>query len=117
MIQVKSFLSSKALTYILVNREKLLKPALTKKDPLDRLNDLANKKRKHADDVHDFFRANKRVKSSVQYEDRPAGTVLNEPILGLDDPARTFSSLLLAEIDKRNLNPLKPMRVIEQLRQ
>ncbi|GKA03180.1 hypothetical protein Tco_0675961 [Tanacetum coccineum] len=35
----------------------------------------------------------------------------------LDDHAKTFSSLLLAEIDKRNLNPLKQMRVIEQLRQ
>ncbi|GJU23498.1 hypothetical protein Tco_1156840 [Tanacetum coccineum] len=127
-------------------------------DPLDRLNDLANKKRKHADDIHDFFRANKRLKSSVQYKDHPAGTVLNEPVLGmilfnsyhrqdfvtiedfrdfsntmlytvqeiffrlhqgpgLDDHARTFSSLLLAKIDKRNLNPLKQMRVIEQLRQ
>ncbi|GJU10151.1 hypothetical protein Tco_1132547 [Tanacetum coccineum] len=62
---------------------------LSEQDPLDRLNDLANKKRKHADDIHDFFRANKRLK--------------------------TFSSLLLAEIDKRNLNPLKQMRVIEQL--
>ncbi|GJZ86886.1 hypothetical protein Tco_0658496 [Tanacetum coccineum] len=36
---------------------------------------------------------------------------------GLDDHARTFSSFLLAEIDKRTLNPLKQMRVIEQLRQ
>ncbi|GJX41255.1 hypothetical protein Tco_0256245 [Tanacetum coccineum] len=36
---------------------------------------------------------------------------------GLDDHARTFSSLLLAEIDKINLNPLKQMRIIEQLRQ
>nr|GEV88721.1 hypothetical protein [Tanacetum cinerariifolium] len=35
----------------------------------------------------------------------------------LDDHARTFSFLLLAEINKRNLNPLKQMRVIEQLRQ
>ncbi|GKF96072.1 hypothetical protein Tco_0288807, partial [Tanacetum coccineum] len=34
---------------------------LSKQDPLDRLNDLANKKRKHADDIHDFFRANKRL--------------------------------------------------------
>ncbi|GKE03121.1 hypothetical protein Tco_1391104, partial [Tanacetum coccineum] len=33
----------------------------------------------------------------------------------LDDHAKTFSSLLLAEIDKRNLNPLKQMRVIEQV--
>ncbi|GJX54075.1 hypothetical protein Tco_0282444 [Tanacetum coccineum] len=100
---------------------------LTEQDPLDRLNDLANKKRKHADDIHDFFRANKRLNSSVQYKDHPVGTVLNEPVIeiffrihqgpGLDDHARTFSSLLLAEIDKRNLNPLKQMRVIEQLRQ
>ncbi|GJW07436.1 hypothetical protein Tco_1569859 [Tanacetum coccineum] len=72
-------------------------------------------------------KANKRLKSSVQYEDHPTGTVLNEPVIEiffrlyqvprLDDHARTFSSLLLAEIDKRNLNPLKQMRVIEQLRQ
>ncbi|GJZ65490.1 hypothetical protein Tco_0622186 [Tanacetum coccineum] len=54
---------------------------LSEQDPLDRLNDLENKKRKHADDIHDFFRANKRLKSSVQYEDHPAGTVLNEPVL------------------------------------
>ncbi|GKD55002.1 hypothetical protein Tco_1288389, partial [Tanacetum coccineum] len=42
---------------------------LSKQDPLDKLNDLANKKRKHADDIHDYFKANKRLKSSVQYED------------------------------------------------
>nr|GFA11019.1 hypothetical protein [Tanacetum cinerariifolium] len=47
------------------------------------------------------------LKLSVQYEDHPAGTVLNEPILGLDDHVRTVSSLLLAKIDKRNLNLLK----------
>ncbi|GJV51381.1 reverse transcriptase domain-containing protein [Tanacetum coccineum] len=57
-----------------------------------------------------------RLKSSVQYEDHPAGIVLNEPVLEiffrlhqgleLDDHARTFSSLLIVEIDKRNLNPL-----------
>ncbi|GJX41902.1 hypothetical protein Tco_0256892 [Tanacetum coccineum] len=131
---------------------------LSEQDPLDRLNDPTNKKRKHADDIHDFFRANKRLKSPVQYKDHPAGTVLNEPVLGmilfnsyhrqdfvtiedfrdfsntmlytvqeiffrlhqgpgLDDHARTFSSLLVAEMDKKNLNPLKQMRVIEQLRQ
>ncbi|GJR27456.1 hypothetical protein Tco_1103688 [Tanacetum coccineum] len=100
---------------------------LSEQDPLDRLNDLTNKKRKHVDDIHDFFRANKRLKSSVQYEDHPADTMLNEPVLeiffrlhqgpGLDDHARTFISLLLAEIDKRNLKPLKQMRVIKQLRQ
>ncbi|GKA45948.1 hypothetical protein Tco_0738744 [Tanacetum coccineum] len=35
---------------------------LSEQGPLDRLNDLENKKRKHADDIHDFFRANKRLK-------------------------------------------------------
>ncbi|GJT97845.1 hypothetical protein Tco_1093363 [Tanacetum coccineum] len=54
---------------------------LSEQDPLDRLNDLANKKRKHADYIHDFSRANKRLKSSVQYKDHPTGTVLNEPVL------------------------------------
>ncbi|GJS84032.1 hypothetical protein Tco_0750573 [Tanacetum coccineum] len=127
-------------------------------DPLDRLNDLARKKRKHADDIHDLFRSTKKFKSSVQYGDHPARTVLNEPVLGmilfnsfhrqdfvtlkdfeyfpnemlytvqeiffklhqgprLDDLARTFSSLLLAEVDKRNQNLLKQIRAIEQLRQ
>ncbi|GJU99024.1 hypothetical protein Tco_1328295 [Tanacetum coccineum] len=52
-------------------------------NPLDKLNDLANKKRKHADDIHDYFKANKRLKSSVQYEDHLPGTVLNEPVLGM----------------------------------
>ncbi|GJV41500.1 hypothetical protein Tco_1419940 [Tanacetum coccineum] len=36
---------------------------------------------------------------------------------GLDDHAMTFSSLLLAEVDKRNLNPLKHMGTIKQLRE
>ncbi|GJX55972.1 hypothetical protein Tco_0285869 [Tanacetum coccineum] len=36
---------------------------------------------------------------------------------GMEDLARTFSSLLVVEVDKRNLNPNKQMRVIEQLRQ
>ncbi|GJZ80677.1 hypothetical protein Tco_0645671 [Tanacetum coccineum] len=45
---------------------------LSEQDPLDRLNDLANKKTKHANDIHNFFRANKRLKLSVQYKDHPA---------------------------------------------
>ncbi|GJU44990.1 hypothetical protein Tco_1202256 [Tanacetum coccineum] len=131
---------------------------LSEHDLLNKLNDLANKKRKHVDDIYDYFKANKRLKSSVQYEDHPVGTVLNEPVLGmilfnsyhrqdfvtiedlkdlsntmlytvqeiffrchqgpgLDDHGRTFSSLLLTEIDKRNLNLLKQTRTIEQLRQ
>ncbi|GKB72479.1 hypothetical protein Tco_0933891 [Tanacetum coccineum] len=54
---------------------------LGEQDPLDKLNDIARKKRKHADDIHDYFRSTKRYKSSVQYEDHPARIVLNEPCL------------------------------------
>ncbi|GKC31908.1 hypothetical protein Tco_1039202 [Tanacetum coccineum] len=56
---------------------------LSQQDPLDKLNDLANKKRKHVDEIHDYFKANKRLKSSVQYEDHLPGTMLNEPVLGM----------------------------------
>nr|GEX40666.1 ankyrin repeat family protein [Tanacetum cinerariifolium] len=130
---------------------------LGEQDPIIKLNDLAKKKRKHADDLHYYFRSTKRYKSPVKYEDHPAGTILNEQslgmilfnshqrqdfvsiedfedlsnemlytmqeiffrfhqVLGQDDLARTFNSFLVAEVDKRNLNPLKQMRVIEQLR-
>ncbi|GJY92483.1 hypothetical protein Tco_0508265 [Tanacetum coccineum] len=98
-------------------------------DKLQTLNDLAHKKRKHADDIHDYFKANKRLKYDFvtieDFRDFPNTMLytiqeiffrLNQGP-GLDDHARTFSSLFLAEIDKRNLNPLKKMRVIEQLRQ
>nr|GEY22801.1 hypothetical protein [Tanacetum cinerariifolium] len=65
---------------------------LSEQDLLDRLNDLGNKKRKHDDDIHDLFRANKRLKSLIQYEDHPAGIMLNEPVLGAEAPkkARKF---------------------------
>ncbi|GJU30599.1 hypothetical protein Tco_1174188 [Tanacetum coccineum] len=56
---------------------------LSKQDPLDKLNDLANKKRKHADDIHDYFKANKRLKSSLQYKDHLQGTVVNKLVLGI----------------------------------
>ncbi|GJU93980.1 hypothetical protein Tco_1318736 [Tanacetum coccineum] len=45
---------------------------------IDKLNDLANKKRKHADDIHDYFKANKRLK-------RHQGP-------GLDDPCQRPSA-------------------------
>ncbi|GJT97375.1 hypothetical protein Tco_1092893 [Tanacetum coccineum] len=41
------------------------KGPITLKDPLDKLNDLARKKRKHAYDIHDYFRSTKKFKSSV----------------------------------------------------
>ncbi|GJR72335.1 hypothetical protein Tco_0084700 [Tanacetum coccineum] len=56
---------------------------LGEQDPMIKLNDHARKKRKHANDIHDHFRLTKRYKSSVQYKDHPAGTVLNEPCLGM----------------------------------
>nr|GEU65780.1 hypothetical protein [Tanacetum cinerariifolium] len=56
---------------------------LSMQDPFDKLNDLANKKRKHADDIHDYFKATKRLKSSVDYGDHLPGTVLNKPVLGM----------------------------------
>ncbi|GJU89528.1 hypothetical protein Tco_1301951 [Tanacetum coccineum] len=127
-------------------------------DPLDKLNELSKKKRKHADAFQDYFMSIKMYKSSVQYADHPAEIVLNEPCLGmmmfnshqrhdfvtiedsrdlinemlytmqeilfrihqgpgLNDHARNFSSFLLAEVDKRNLNSLKQIRAIKQLRQ
>ncbi|GJW87172.1 transposase, MuDR, MULE transposase domain protein [Tanacetum coccineum] len=95
---------------------------LSKQDPLDKLNDLANKKIKHADDIHDYFKATKRLKSSdfVTIEDLKdfsnAMLYTVQEIFfrqhqgpGVDDHARTFSSLLLAKVDKRNLNPLKSL--------
>ncbi|GKB82702.1 hypothetical protein Tco_0949597 [Tanacetum coccineum] len=33
---------------------------LSEQDPLEKLNDLAKKKRKHADDIHDYFKVNER---------------------------------------------------------
>ncbi|GJV20578.1 putative reverse transcriptase domain-containing protein [Tanacetum coccineum] len=56
----------------------------SKQDPLDKLNDLARNNRKHADDIHDYFRSTKKFKSAIQYEDHPARTVLNEPCMGGD---------------------------------
>ncbi|GJU52420.1 hypothetical protein Tco_1226134 [Tanacetum coccineum] len=96
---------------------------LSKQDPLDKLNDLANKKRKHADDIHDYFKANKR-QDFVTIEDlRDFSNTMLYTIQEIffrrhhgpriNDHGRTFSTLLLAEIDKRNLNPLKQIRNIE----
>nr|GFA63848.1 hypothetical protein [Tanacetum cinerariifolium] len=72
------------IDYIHTTKAKLginLDIPLSELDPLGKLNDLPNKKKKHADDIHDYFKANKRLKSSVQYEDHLAGIVLNEPVI------------------------------------
>ncbi|GJZ16574.1 hypothetical protein Tco_0552251, partial [Tanacetum coccineum] len=55
---------------------------LGEQDPIDRLNDLARKILKHADDIHDLFRSTNKFKSSVQYGYHPARTMLNESVLG-----------------------------------
>nr|GEW25025.1 hypothetical protein [Tanacetum cinerariifolium] len=95
---------------------------LGEQDPLDRLNDLARKKRKHAYDIHNLSRQDFCTIEEFEH-------FLNEMLYtvqeiffrlhqgpGLDDHARTFSSLLLDEVDKRNLNPLKQIRAIKKLR-
>ncbi|GJU29348.1 hypothetical protein Tco_1172937 [Tanacetum coccineum] len=120
------------IDYIHTNEAELginLDISLSKQDPLDKLNDLANKKRKHVDDIHDYFKANKRLKQDFltieDLKDFPNTMLYTIQEIffrrhqgpRLDDHARTFSTLLLAEIDKRNLNPLKQMRTIKQLRQ
>nr|GEX32108.1 hypothetical protein [Tanacetum cinerariifolium] len=72
------------MDYIHTIKEKLginLNITLSKQDPLDKLIDLTNKKRKHADDIHDYFKANKSLKSSVLYKDYFPGIVLNDPVL------------------------------------
>ncbi|GJW22130.1 hypothetical protein Tco_0032752 [Tanacetum coccineum] len=108
----------------LLGPEVVNKP-LSKHDPLDILNDLANKKRKHADDSHDFFRANKRLKQDfVTIEDfRDFSNTMLYTVQeiffrlhqgpGLDDHARTFSSLLLAKLIE-NLTHSRDGGVIEQ---
>ncbi|GJR11460.1 hypothetical protein Tco_0794112 [Tanacetum coccineum] len=72
-------------------------------DVLDKLNDLANKKRKRAYNFHDYFKSTKKFKPSIWYKDHPAGS-------GLNDHVRTLSSFLLLEVDKRNLNPIEQLR-------
>nr|GEW60750.1 hypothetical protein [Tanacetum cinerariifolium] len=78
--------------------------------------------------VERMFKDKGKYKTSVQFDGYLAGTVINEPSLGMIpsnlaqglgeyDLARTFSSLLVAKVDKRSLNLLKKMRVIEHLRQ
>ncbi|GJS14741.1 hypothetical protein Tco_0409213 [Tanacetum coccineum] len=82
------------MDYIYTTKAKLginLDIPLSQQDPLDKLNNLVNKKRKHADDIHDYFKANKRLKSSVQYKDHLPGTVLNEPVLCIGFPPYSFN--------------------------
>ncbi|GJU37467.1 hypothetical protein Tco_1185821, partial [Tanacetum coccineum] len=119
---IPNFKASTRIDYINTTKTELginLDIPLSKQDPLNKLSNLVNKKRKHADDIHDYFKANKRLKSSVKYKDHLPEIILQTLNQGhrLDDRARTFSSLLVAEIDMRKLNLLKQMRVIVQLRQ
>ncbi|GKE35774.1 hypothetical protein Tco_1455096 [Tanacetum coccineum] len=60
----------------------LSKP-LEEQDPIIKLDLLAKKKRKHVDDLHDYFKSTKRYKKSVQYGNFQAGIILNEPTLGM----------------------------------
>ncbi|GJX36575.1 hypothetical protein Tco_0248132 [Tanacetum coccineum] len=84
---------------------------LSEQDPLEKLNDLANKKRKHADDIHDYFKVNKRLKSSVQYEDHLPGTVLKQTCPCLCNSRETeeglWKELQFSLVDNSKLNVFK----------
>nr|GEW07738.1 hypothetical protein [Tanacetum cinerariifolium] len=65
---------SKSVTYIWLNGERLYKlidfnKPLKEQDPLNELNDLANKKRKRTGDSTDHSRSTKKHKSSAQHEE------------------------------------------------
>ncbi|GKA10059.1 hypothetical protein Tco_0689492 [Tanacetum coccineum] len=94
-----------------------------KQDPLDELNDLANKKRKRDDNFHDYFRHDLiTIEDLIDFSNEMMYTVQEVFFRfhqgpDLNDHARTFSSFLLAKVDERNRNPLKQMRLIKKLRQ
>ncbi|GKA55111.1 hypothetical protein Tco_0754060 [Tanacetum coccineum] len=95
--------------------ELYLSKPLEEQDPILKQNLLAKKKRKNVDDLHDYFKLTKRQDfiSIKDFEE------LNNEMLynvqenffrhhkrsRMDDLARTFSSLLVAIVEKRNLNP------------
>ncbi|GJS57481.1 hypothetical protein Tco_0652265 [Tanacetum coccineum] len=95
---------------------------LEEQNPIIKLNLFSKKERKNVVDLHDYFKS---TKSIEDFEE------LNNDMLyhvqeiffrlhrgpRMDYLARTFSSFLIVGVDKRNLNPLKKMRLIEQQRQ
>ncbi|GJW10142.1 hypothetical protein Tco_1575969 [Tanacetum coccineum] len=81
-----------------------------REDPLDKLNDLARKKRKHVDYIHDYFRSTKRQHFITIADFRD---LINEMLYivqeiffnlhqgpGLDDHVRTFSFSYLLKLTK-----------------
>ncbi|GJT84623.1 hypothetical protein Tco_1066340 [Tanacetum coccineum] len=100
---------------------------LEEQDLTTKLNQLAKRKMKNADDLLDYFKSTKR-QDFISIEDFRE---LNNDMLyhvqeiffrlhqgpRIDVLAKTFNFLLAAEVVKRNLNPNKHMRLIEQLRQ
>ncbi|GJT02600.1 hypothetical protein Tco_0823769 [Tanacetum coccineum] len=84
---IANFKLIKTRMYYLRHTEEELKidfdKPLEEQDPLDELNDVANKNRIRVDDFHDYFRSTKKFKPSVRYKDHPAGTVLNEHVIGI----------------------------------
>ncbi|GJR61758.1 hypothetical protein Tco_1503920 [Tanacetum coccineum] len=100
---------------------------LKEQDPIIKLNLLAKKKRKHVGDLRGYFKSTKRqafiniedfeeINNDMLYHVQDIFFIFHQGTV-MDDLAKTFSSFLVAEVDKRNLNPLKQMRLNEQLRQ
>ncbi|GJV95422.1 hypothetical protein Tco_1546999 [Tanacetum coccineum] len=98
-------------------------------DLISKLNTLAKKKRKNADDLHDYFRSTKSQRQdfiSIKYFEEMNNEMLYnvQEIFfrlykgpGMNNLARTFSTFLVIKVEKRNLNPMKQMRLIEQLKE
>ncbi|GJY26311.1 hypothetical protein Tco_0401037 [Tanacetum coccineum] len=70
-----------------------------------KLNMLAKRKRKNIDDLHDYFKSTKRYKESVQYNDHPAGTMLNETF-STSKTKEVFTSVYVA-VQKLKTKPKK----------
>ncbi|GKB35846.1 hypothetical protein Tco_0880788 [Tanacetum coccineum] len=95
---------------------------LKEQDPIIKLNLLVKRKRNNVDDIYDYFKLTKSIEDFRELNNDMMYHVQeiffkHHQRPGMDDLAKTFSSLLVAELVKGNLKPNKQMRLIEQLRQ
>nr|GFB43813.1 hypothetical protein [Tanacetum cinerariifolium] len=113
---------SEEIIYDFKNSDLHLDKLKEEQDPIIKLNLLSKKERKNVDDLHDYFKSTKSIEdfeelnNDMMYHVQEIFFILHRGH-GMDYLARTFRSFLIVEVDKRNLNPLKQMRLIEQRRQ
>ncbi|GJY12063.1 hypothetical protein Tco_0381372 [Tanacetum coccineum] len=89
---------------------------LEEQDPIIRVSLVVTRKRKSADELHDYFKQDfisindfRELNNDMLYTVQEIFHILHQGP-GMDDLARTFSSLLVVEVDKRNLHPNKQTR-------